>query len=62
MGKCQHCVYWELGQGMRDDNGKQVGKCRRYPPTVAFTQASVHMIFPGTTPDDGCGEHKDNRH
>jgi hypothetical protein len=51
---CGNCLHWTA-----DEEDPTSGYCQRYPPTVLYdTESGAFCLFPVTTLQDWCGEHK----
>jgi hypothetical protein len=47
--RCRFCTYWRESLG-------DMGTCRRKTPSVLNLPRGPATVWPGTNPDDGCGE------
>ena len=56
---CSTCRFWvpnDEPQGITSDHGW--GECRLLPPRVVVVGGQAKTLFPVTTGELGCGEHK----
>lgn len=61
---CANCRFWdEVETTGRLGNWRVIGRCRRYPPSIAgpvVNESDVRhaTYFPETEADEWCGEHQ----